>query len=75
LALQATNLQYNQYLDIIANAANNISPNLYWDYTWSVWNIQFQGNDISSIDCFHPSSSGQTTAAAVSWADGPFSAF
>jgi len=75
LALQAINLQYNQYLDIIADAANNLSPNVYWDYTWSVWNIQFQGNDISSIDCFHPSSDGQTTAAAVTWADGPFSAF
>ncbi len=75
LALQATNLGYNQYLDIISNAANNLSSKVYWDYTWEVWNYQVQGGDISSIDCFHPSSDGQEALAAATWADGPFSAF
>jgi hypothetical protein len=40
-----------------------------------VWNCQVQGSDISSIDCFHPSSDGQRALSEGTWADGPFSAF
>ena len=75
LALQATNLAYNQMLASVAPQANALSPNLYWDFSWAVWNHAVQGNEISSIDCFHPSSDGQRALAAESWADGPFGAF
>lgn len=75
LALQAINLQYNQYLDIVSAQANALSQSVYWDFTWEVWNTAIQGNDISSIDCFHPSSDGQEKLAQATWADGPFSAF
>lgn len=75
LALQSVNLLYNQMLDIISGLANDLSQNVYWDYTWSVWNYQVQGSDISSIDCFHPSSRGQLILSLATWADGPYSAF
>ncbi|HEB88050.1 MAG TPA: hypothetical protein ENI85_00620 [Deltaproteobacteria bacterium] len=75
LALQAINLQYNQMLDLVSGIADDLSTSVYFDFTWSVWNHQFQGGDISSIDCFHPSSDGQRTLSSQTWADGPFSAF
>ncbi len=75
LNLQAINLQYNQLLASVSSQANALSPNLYWDFTWSVWNYQVQPDDISSIDCFHPSSDGQRALSEGTWADGPFSAF
>jgi hypothetical protein len=34
---------------------NDASPNVYWEFTMTLWNLQIQGDDISSIDCFsHP---------------------
>jgi lysophospholipase L1-like esterase len=75
LALQAVNLRYNLFLRAVTNAVNNASPNVYWEFTMALWNLQIQGDDISSIDCFHPSSDGQRKASAVTWANGPFSAF
>ncbi len=75
LNLQQVNLVYNLLLELAANAVNDLSPDQYWDYTWSVWNYQVQGSDISSIDCFHPSSDGQRALSEGTWADGPFSAF
>jgi len=75
LALQATNLAYNQMLASVTPQANALSPNVYWDFSWAVWNHQVLGNEISSIDCFHPSSDGQSALAADSWAGGPFAAF
>jgi len=75
LGLQQTNLQYNQFLDVLSAAADGASANVYWDFSWSVWDYQVQGGDISSIDCFHPSSDGQKALSAGTWADGPFAAF
>ena len=75
LFLQSINLQYNQFLELISGIAVDRSEAIYWDFTWSVWDYQVQGGDISSIDCFHPSSDGQKALSAGTWADGPFSAF
>ena len=75
LYLQAINLQYNLLLELVSDVLNGVSQNVYWDFTWSAWNHTVQGNEISSIDCFHPSSDGQRTISEITWADGPFSAF
>ncbi len=75
LYLQAINYQYNLALEFVVNFFDPASQELYWDFTWSVWNYQFQGADISSIDCFHPSTQGQRALAEGTWADGPFQAF
>lgn len=75
LAVQRLNLAYNQVLSFVVDIARNASQDVYWEYTWAVWNHQIQGNEISSIDCFHPSSAGQRTISEVVWSDGPFAAF
>jgi lysophospholipase L1-like esterase len=75
LALQAINLQYNQYLAYVTALANASSQRVYWDFTWSVWDYQVQGSDISAIDCFHPSSEGQRRLSEGTLVDGPFAAF
>jgi lysophospholipase L1-like esterase len=75
LALQLINLQYNYLLAVVTNLLDANSPNLYWNFTWAPWAYQFQGDDISAIDCFHPSSQGQRILSAGTWATGPFAAF
>jgi len=73
--VQRLNLAYNQVLEIVVNIVRDASQDVYWEYTWSVWNHQIQPNEISSIDCFHPSSDGQRTISELVWSDGPFAAF
>jgi lysophospholipase L1-like esterase len=75
LAVQAANYEYNRLLEIVVDMVVPLSSNVYWEYTWSVWNHPVQGNEISSIDCFHPSSDGQRALSEITWSDGPFSAF
>ncbi len=75
LALQQVNLVYNLLLELATTTLNDLSDDVYWDFTWAVWDYPIQGNDISSIDCFHPSSDGQRAFSEGTWADGPFSAF
>ena len=75
LNLQQVNLVYNLLLELAADALDQLSSDVYWEYTWAVWNYQIQPQDISSIDCFHPSSDGQRALSEGTWADGPFSAF
>jgi hypothetical protein len=34
----------------------------------------FEPDDVSHLDCFHPSAEGQAKLAEVTWNDGPFAA-
>ncbi len=75
LALQLINLQYNYLLFVVSDLLDTYSPNVYWDFTFAPWVYQIQGDDISAIDCFHPSSQGQRVLSVGTWATGPFAAF
>jgi lysophospholipase L1-like esterase len=46
----------------------------YWHYTNAAFELPFEASDVSEIDCFHPSTEGQTRLAEVTWAAGPFAA-
>ena len=75
LQLQSLNSEYNVFLAALSEALDAISENVYWQFTWTVWTHPVQANEISGIDCFHPSSQGQAVLSEITWADGPFSAF
>jgi hypothetical protein len=38
-----------------------------WD-NWAVYNYQFSASQVSTLDFFHPSLSGQASLARVTWA-------
>jgi len=38
-----------------------------WDY-WAVYNFQFSASQVSTLDYFHPSLSGQASLAKITWA-------
>jgi hypothetical protein len=38
-----------------------------WDY-WAVYNYQFSASQVSTLDYFHPSLSGQASLAKITWA-------
>jgi lysophospholipase L1-like esterase len=42
-------------------------PRCRWD-NWAVYNYQFSASQVSSLDFFHPSLSGQAALARVTWA-------
>ena len=44
----------------------------HWQYTDASFNLQFEADDISPFDCFHPSAEGQKRLAEETWAVGPF---
>jgi len=52
-------------------AKNAASARVHYDFV-DVENIPFTGNDISSIDCFHPSAQGQELLADFVWTAGAF---
>ena len=64
-ALQQANLDYNAALKASCEAYSNCT---YTNSTYS--NVQFQLDDLSTVDRFHPSASGQAKLAAAMWNDG-----
>jgi lysophospholipase L1-like esterase len=60
------NIEFNQVLEQEAAAYGFV-----WD-NWATFNTQFARSDISSVDYFHPSLSGQGKLAQVTWAAGPY---
>ena len=75
LDLQGINAGYNYLLSLVTDVVDEHSLNVYWEYTSFTFRYGFTGDDISAIDCFHPSSRGQRVISHLTWIDGPFSAF
>ena len=44
----------------------------YWQFTDVSFTVPFETEDVSEIDCFHPSADGQKQLSAETWAVGPF---
>ncbi|GGE98687.1 GDSL-type esterase/lipase family protein [Mycetocola zhadangensis] len=53
------------YNGVLADACAT-HPHCIWDDD-AAFDLEFTGNDVSSIDYFHPSASGQQKLAAVAW--------
>ena len=72
LYVQSRNLAYNDVIRSEVQRMQNMSNQVHYHFT-DAENVAFTGDDISSIDCFHPSADGQELIAELGWSDGPFS--
>lgn len=71
LYVQQRNFAYNDIIEEEVAAKDSLSGRVYFEFTQAE-DVVFTGDDISSIDCFHPSSDGQALIAELAWSDGPF---
>ena len=44
----------------------------YWHYSNVTYDVKFDAEHVSEIDCFHPSAEGQALIAEGTWNAGPF---
>lgn len=72
LAARERIVAYNQVLADLSAEYENGDEHHYWHYTDAAFMLGFEADDVSPIDCFHPSAEGQARLAAETWADGPF---
>jgi lysophospholipase L1-like esterase len=63
---------YNDVLENLAAEYEMADEHHYWQYTSVAEQMTFEADDVSEIDCFHPSAEGQTRLAEETWNDGPF---
>jgi lysophospholipase L1-like esterase len=66
------NIQYNNILHYLTLIGVNHYTNLFISWTDTTFNFQFTADDVSDIDCYHPSGRGQRAIAQLTWDDGPF---
>jgi lysophospholipase L1-like esterase len=71
LYVQSRNSAYNVIIEQQTIARNATSKRVYFHYA-DAQSVAFTGDDISGIDCFHPSAEGQELISALVWEDGPF---
>jgi lysophospholipase L1-like esterase len=75
LYVQSRNVGYNQILaDVTAEKAAQ-NPGKFLSYTDVTFTEPFLEQDISNIDCFHPSWRGEKKISDGTWDDGFFSAY
>ena len=72
---RARNLAFNDILIRVVDEYNANDLNHYYVYTDVVFNYLFVENQVSDIDCFHPSAGGQKDLAKITWDAGPFGAY
>jgi hypothetical protein len=67
------NIRYNQIIHFLTLLGANKYKNLFISFTDVTFTYPFTADDVSNIDCYHPSSRGQRTIARETWNAGPFS--
>ena len=63
---------YNGILQELVTAFNSAGSHYYF-YTNTVFNNGILEEEVSDIDCYHPSAHGQSVLSEITWKDGPFS--
>jgi len=66
------NLRYNDILQFLTAIGARKYTNLFISWTDKTFTHTFTADDVSNIDCYHPSSRGQRAISAETWNDGPF---
>jgi len=66
------NIQYNNILQFLTAIGTRKYTNLFISWTDETFTYPFTADDVSNIDCYHPSSRGQRAIARETWNDGPF---
>jgi lysophospholipase L1-like esterase len=72
LAARERIFAYNDVLEALAAEYDAADEHHYWQYTSVAEQMAFEADEVSDIDCFHPSAEGQTRLAEETWNDGPF---
>lgn len=70
--VHARTLGFNSILQRVSGEYQAAHPDRFISYTDSTFQWQFGPDDVSDIDCFHPSTAGQTAISRMTWDDGPF---
>lgn len=71
LYVQSRNFAYNDVIALEVARMQAGSPRVHYHFM-DAEAVAFTGDDISSIDCFHPSGDGEALISSLSWAQGPF---
>jgi lysophospholipase L1-like esterase len=71
LFVQSRNFAYNDIILLEVSFRNAASNRVYFHFL-DAETVPFTGNHISSIDCFHPSASGEALISELVWNQGPF---
>jgi len=66
------NIRYNQILEFLTAIGVRKFPNLFISFTDVTFTYPFSADDVSNIDCYHPSSRGQRLIARETWEAGFF---
>lgn len=69
------NIAFNQILANLVDEYRQADPEHVYAYTDSIFETEFVADDVSWIDCFHPSPLGQRKLAHKTWNVGPFADF
>jgi lysophospholipase L1-like esterase len=69
---RSRNIAFNQILEALVAEYSANDPLHYYVYNDIVFDTDFTSDDVSWLDCFHPSADGQRKLAARTWAVGPF---
>lgn len=69
---RSMNIAYNQVLEDLVAEYEATDPHHHYFFTDTTFNYDFVPDEVSGIDCFHPSARGQRNLSAVTWAAGPF---
>lgn len=63
---------FNQILAALSAEYDAADEHHHWHYSNAAFELVFEPDDVSPIDCFHPSAEGQRKLSEATWADGPF---
>jgi lysophospholipase L1-like esterase len=72
---RSRNIAFNEILRRVTADYNQNDSSHYYYYSDETFRYQFTENQVSDIDCFHPSARGQKDLSALTWQWGPFSAY
>lgn len=70
--VRSRNVRYNQILGFLTAIGARKFTNLNISWTDRTFTYPFTADDVSNIDCYHPSSQGQRAISRETWNDGPF---
>ena len=65
---------FNAILEQLAAEYDEADDQHYWQFSDTSFTTDFDADDVSAIDCFHPSAEGQELISEETWVTGPFAA-
>ncbi len=72
LYIQTRNVAFNDILRRVTAEYEAADTHHYYFFSDVLFLYDFTEQEVSDLDCFHPSALGQTNIAEITWSDGPF---